>query len=581
MMNSLFEMHSIKYAISVDDCFVAPKRDDIEAVLYSNMIESMDPYVDYLKCSSQSALLDDILVYRESGNTADDLITILLNGLSIDELEACATLNPDSADYNNEREKLNAFLSELKNNGCVDEYFTFGSTDEAEKFDCTSRGLDEGSILWLLDQNFSRVGESSEAGIQLAENIINRQTHGKSSNYVYIVSEITKADSENDIEDEFDSYLSDHCSLDNRSFIYYISKRRLFSNDNDRIAKSLSQGFKRKVCYELFQIYSDCMKDSLDAANAILSKVKQKTLNYLFTQQVGGNGESYSDFAARFVQIFYDNEYNRAVAQKHNLIVEKTRFYEKLTEVVKDQVGHLNTISDIIKEYREVELYNKHINLQHSEITTGDVFEVDGNYYVLVSQSCDTFIRPEGNRKLEYATLLSIGIHTDKTHVHNHAYPLNYFPGMGKGSAVLLQSFISVPFEILDLCVFNRDGSATLELRKEEQIDDELKSFSNSYGKIYKTTYKSIKEIDDAKSIVADYKENPQNISKEDFGSAVDLLMQTNPFLTKYEKEELVLRYPFKRLFRMNELVVADISRDYGSAITRIGHPFDYLKTDS
>lgn len=244
------------------------------------------------------------------------------------------------------------------------------------------------------------------------------------------------------------------------------------------------------------------MNSSLKAAHDVLVNVKQKTLNFLFAQQVGGNGESYSDFAARFVQIFYDNEYHRALAEKHNLIAEKTRFYECLTDTIKDVVGDFSDISGFVKEYRDIELYNKHINRQHAEITTGDVFEIDSKYYLLISQSCDTYIRVDGNRKLEYATLLEIGIHTDKKHIHNHAYPLCYFPGIDKHAAVLLQSSINVPFELLDLCVFNEDGTSTLDLENKAEIDEEIKKYTINFRKLYERTYKRIADINNAKTTV-------------------------------------------------------------------------------
>ena len=37
MINTLFSMHNIKYIISVDDCFFARKREDIEATIYSEI----------------------------------------------------------------------------------------------------------------------------------------------------------------------------------------------------------------------------------------------------------------------------------------------------------------------------------------------------------------------------------------------------------------------------------------------------------------------------------------------------------------------------------------------------------------
>ena len=124
-------------------------------------------------------------------------------------------------------------------------------------------------------------------------------------------------------------------------------------------------------------------------------------MNSLFTNKVQKNGESYTDFAARFVQIFHYDGYNKAIAQKYNEITSKAKYYESLCSVVSDNFGNNKELTDIIKEYREIELYNRHINAQHCEIATGDIFEIDGLVYLLVSQSCDTYLRQNGERKLK------------------------------------------------------------------------------------------------------------------------------------------------------------------------------------
>ena len=51
MINKLFSMHNIKYIISVDDCFFAHKREDMEAIVYSEMCISLDPFQAILSSS--------------------------------------------------------------------------------------------------------------------------------------------------------------------------------------------------------------------------------------------------------------------------------------------------------------------------------------------------------------------------------------------------------------------------------------------------------------------------------------------------------------------------------------------------
>ena len=580
-IKSLFEMHNIKYVVSVDDCFseVRRGREELEGFLYSQMKSSLTSFDDYLRKSSQKDLYKELLDLAEIGGETEPLLNSLIDNLSQDEIEACVQIGDDNDnDFDTEKTGLLDFLNELKKNECVVDYLTFGSATEAEKYDLSSEVRPDDAVLWLLDRNFARVDESKEAGFQLAENIISRETDNP--NYVYIVSDIIKGPEMNEdrIEERFDECISDHCSEKARSFIYYIGKQRLLSGKKDRIAKSLSQGFKRKACYELLQLYCDCMRHGLERSNAIIGKVKQDTLNYLFSQKVKENGESYSDFAARFVQIFQENEYNKAIADKHSEIAEKTRYYEKLVDTIGDSIGNKQIITQTIKDYRQIELYNGHVNAQHAEVTTGDVFLIEEKFYLLVSQACDVYLREDGERKLEKAVLLQIDTHTDKTHIHNHAYPLDIFPERAMvHPAVKFQSFIVVPFELLDLCVYNADGYAKLLLDAEKRENKAFK-FSSNYNKRYKAVCKVIESVKESIDIVKKHIDTLDAESKGVALDAFDMLTSVDPMLKRFKYDDCEINYPIQRLFRMKEMVVADIARDYGSAVTRIGHPFDFLK---
>lgn len=577
MIGSLFNMHNIKYVVSVDDCFAEFKDEDIKSVLFSSMKSSMEPFEELLKTSSQSALYDQVVTVQNQGGEIDALLTVLLDQLTQAEINSCMQI--DNSSYSIEKDRLVEFLQELKGKGYIDKYLTFGSIFEAEKFDLSSEGMDDGSILWLLDRNFSRVNESSEGGIQLAKNIINRTNQSGNSNYLFIVSaiEADTEETEDELEKKIDLYLSRYCSQNESSFIYYINKQRLFCKKYDRIAKSLSQGFKRKACYELFQVYCNCMNSSVASANAIVCGVRQKTLNYLFANKVGDNGESYADFAARFVQIFQEDEFNKALADFHSVISKKTRYYENLLDLIKDQVGNEKEFTDIIKNFRNIELYNEHINGQHAEITTGDVFEVEGGYYILVSQSCDIYLRADGKRKLKNAVLLRIDRYTDSKNIHHHAYPLSCFLDV-ENPAVIFQSVMILPFELLDLCTLNDDGVSRIIIDDSDAIKEGLYKFSNNYINRYHVIFDKIKEIDESLDLVDRQINEPNDSMKENAIKAFTKLTEYDPKLKNYTKNDSEITYPIRRLCRVKDMVVADIARDYGSAVSRIGHPFDYFK---
>jgi len=573
MINTLFSMHNIKYVISVDDCYYSPKTDEIKAKVYSEMCSSVEPFKSYLTTIGRSEPLEEIDGLSSLGIDTRDLIKDFLDTLTELQLkELFAIAEKPGEPYSIEQSGILAFLQGLKDRGCVDRYLTISSTAEAAQLDCSATGIEDGAILWLLDRNFERVGESAEAGIQLAKTIVQRNTG--QDNFVYILSAVEPDSdiSEDDIESAFDKVLSADCDFRTSSFVYYINKQRVISNHEKKIEKSLSQGFKRKVCYELFQIYGTCLQTSITASKEKIFGIKQKTLNYLFAQKISDKGESRVDFITRLVEIFQSDEYNKALAVEHDLITEKVSYYERLCDAVRDLVGNSNEMTPILKELRDIELFNKYINPQHLEISTGDIFRIEDCYYLLVSQSCDTYLRKDGCRKLDSASLLRI----DQNGPTKYAYKLSCFMDY-TNPTIMYQAQRIVPFDILDLCVINNDGQACLSMDCiEHEKQENTVGYTNNYATRLRSVITRIKKLySSRKALEACIAQDP-DITKEDAHAAYEVLLEEEPFLKKYEIVDGKLFYPVQRICRLDELTAVDIVKEYGITLSRIGHPFDF-----
>ncbi|MBQ2830736.1 MAG: hypothetical protein IJF15_06955 [Oscillospiraceae bacterium] len=574
MINTLFSMHNIKYIISVDDCFFALKREDMEAVVYSEMCNSLDPFRALLSSCGQTAYVDEIDEMLSMGVESSALVHSLLDRLEDAELLKCYEIcEQNGITYTEERDGIIAFLEGLKSGGQITEYLTFPSTLEANEFDVQAAGMTDGGILWLLDRNFLRAGESADAGLALAENLV-QKTDGV-SRYIYVLSAVDadSQQSEDEIELEFDRVLAEKCSAETHSFIYYINKQRILKNKTDRIAKSLAQGFKRKACYELLQLFSDCLSDGLTDASTKIQYVRQKTLNSLFFNKVQKNGESYTDFAGRFVQIFHYDGYNRAIAQKYNAIATKAKYYESLCSVIVDNDGNSKELTDVLKEYREIELFNKHINSQHCEVATGDIFEIAGSFYLLVSQSCDTYLRKNGERKLTEATLLEI---SDDGKKREYSYCLSCFNTMSKPT-VVYHSLKILPFDILDLCTFNASGQATICIKDPAEFKKELELYTVNYQARFYKVLERIAQIHSNRTLLQKFWDDPSSVSSEDACKAYVKLDKIDPNLKEYDAFDTIVSFPVKRICRLNELTTIDIIKEYGVMLSRIGHPFDFV----
>ena len=83
MINTLFSMHNIKYIISVDDCFFARKREDIEATIYSEMGTSLEPFRAILSSCNQTEIVDAI---DEMMTVGADSTTLIQYGIALSRI---------------------------------------------------------------------------------------------------------------------------------------------------------------------------------------------------------------------------------------------------------------------------------------------------------------------------------------------------------------------------------------------------------------------------------------------------------------------------------------------------------------
>lgn len=544
----------------------------MEAVVYSEMCSSLNPFRAVLSSCNKDDRVAEIDEMIDLGVDYSALIHSLLEDMADADLLKCyEACEKNGTIYAEERDSILAFLEKLKDGGQIIEYRTFQSTADANQLDLQEAGMTDGAILWLLDQNFSRVGESEEAGWKLAENILSQKNTFQ--NYIYMLFTIERATgpNEDDIEEEFDKVLAAHCSPDTQSFVYYISKRRLLTKNSEKIAMSRAQGFKRKACFELFQLFNDCLSDGVSEASTRVQKIRQKTLNYLFANKASARGEPYTEVAARLVQIFHQDEYNKAIAGQHSLIAAKARYYEKLCSSINEPVGNEKDLTSTLKEYRDIELYNRHVNAQHCEIATGDIFKIGSSYFLLVSQACDTCLRSDGHRKLQFASLLEIQDNKQT----KFSYPLSCFLEMRK-PVVMCHALKTMPFDILDLCVFNTNGQASIVLNELESFGKELESYTNNYGIRFAEVLETTRAIQRSKAKLDSFFAGETAVTTEDAKAAYEYLENLDPNMKKYYNAEVAISFPVRRIARLSELTTIDIVKEYGIALSRIGHPFDF-----
>ena len=570
-------MENIKYVVSVDDCFAMPNEDTLRTELLIDLTASFDTVKPLLINIGKKEQVEEIQELIDLEMDVSSAISDLVDSLQKEKIEECLNaLHPDSDKLSDEQKGILTFLEKIKSEGIIEKFITISSTHEAELLDTVAENMTDGAILWLIDKSFSNAKESSEAGVELAKNLVKKTDN--SDNYIFMLTTInSNSEDEAEIAKEFDNVLAEN-NPEISSFIYYINKNQLTTGKDDRVARSLAFGFKRKKCYELMSIYSRCLNTSCSETIDKLHKINQKTLNHLFSEKVDANGESHFDFFTRLVKIFFEEEYSFLLSKERTQISSVIDHYRRLSSSIKNNIGDYSAIEKELSVVRKKELYDMFVNPKHCEISTGDIFKVKNDYYILVTQACDTYLRIKGERKLDKAILLKI----EENPSTPYKYELSCFCDAEekfRKPAVMFQGNEVIPFEILDLCVVNDNGESNIDTTTFENDDALDFCFTQNYKERYKIIKAKFAETYKNKNIFDAFLNNDGEYKNiEDVKKAYTYLFGTDSAIINYEIDSNKLIYPIQRISRLNELTTIDLLKEYGNVLSRIGQPFDFMK---
>lgn len=116
--------------------------------------------------------------------------------------------------------------------------------------------------------------------------------------------------------------------------------------------------------------------------------------------------------------------------------------------------------------------YDKTVNALHKMIDVGDVFEVNGSYFVLIGQECDLGLRSTGERKTEVLEFVAAHVYDSATEIIKNQFTYEQaiianFP-TEDGSLKYLtvdcgKRYYAKP-EVFDICTYNSEGKSTINI---------------------------------------------------------------------------------------------------------------------
>lgn len=569
-ITDLFKMHNIKYICSVDDCYAAPDTKQIRATVYSEIMNCNSKFQQFFFSGDHKESYETILSMASLGAPIDELTRNLVDSLPEHTLNECFKLvDVETQSLSGEKVCMTRFFNSLKEENVIADFKLISNISEASALDLST--FADGAILWLVDKDFSKVEESENAGLEFAKTLVERD---QTLNYIYIVSAIDtqSGETEDEVEKEFDSILNTTCDLGGKnSFCYFIYKGKIQTYDTDKIAKSLAQGFRRKANFIIINDIRNYMKQGLDNACEKYKGIDQRTLNYAISEKVIENGESCFEFVIRMMRLLYEEEFRKCISINFESLASKMSQYEYIYDNDLKIGTDERVATSILTSMRTTELYDGEVSKQHKEIGFGDIFSVNGEKYLLVSQPCDVTIRKEGKRRLTHGILLKI----EENLQGLGSYSLPCCEGFSK-PCVNLHSHISIPFSLLDLCSLTKDGQAIF---KSEYLTDEPINLPEYLPKNYKVRFSFIKTelkpILEKKQIIEAL--NGKS-SAEDVHKAYKSYLKYDKCYTDCEIDGNCFVYPIKRVCRIDELHALSIAQQFTSVFARIGLPFDFIK---
>ncbi len=252
-------------------------------------------------------------------------------------------------------------------------------------------------------------------------------------------------------------------------FVQEISKNG--ANSIDDIALALAQSAYAEVFNSL---RVKTVKSAEDTLKIVLKN--QKNIKYIIDKS-HEEGISAYDAIKYWNELSIRNEFDSRELNDFKFIAGLTSFFNG--DYLVDHPG-LPEVGKELKGLNTYELFDYSINKKHLPIAPGDIWEANGQYYILIGQLCDLLLRGKTNKrkaKLGEFFQINFGKHNKQEHkfeivVENGKKKIyiDYFLKIGAEKYETINIDIATPniffadLQVLDLCMFNDLGKCKIDI---------------------------------------------------------------------------------------------------------------------
>lgn len=254
--------------------------------------------------------------------------------------------------------------------------------------------------------------------------------------------------------------------------VFAMAKERLETREDgsSTVADSIADGLSR-ICLSsqhkrLKELLGEVFAKAITEAFSSLEALTLEEFMYAVTHRSESEGVPEIDTLLRLISIEQRRQLQREVVANDEVQNVLMRIRGSGLAISKDEL----VTDSAIQALRVAELYDpgEVVNKLRSPVSPGDLFEVkpcgdsQSVIYCLVGNFCDASLRGEGKRKAEIGLMLpleKLAVGGDGERLRYPLEKLNAIVPQGVAvDGILLNTFRSIDFAILDLCWTNDDG---------------------------------------------------------------------------------------------------------------------------
>ncbi|GAB3337648.1 hypothetical protein GCM10027429_22300 [Marivirga atlantica] len=275
---------------------------------------------------------------------------------------------------------------------------------------------------------------------------------------------------------------------------------------SERVIEKMTKSLAQSAFAEVFNSIRNKKNVSTEEAFTLVLK-NQKNIKHII-QESHSEGIPPYDAAKYWFELAERKKFDDHEVEDFKFIAGLSAFFR---QNYLDDHPKTSEIGDELLKINTFEIFDYNVNKKYLPIAPGDIWQIDGSYYMILGQLCDTLLRKDNTRKAKLAELfkieLSQEIASEKYEVRlsggNKFVFINNFFDISDNNYKTIQIEISTPnlfyadFSVLDLCMFNDEGNCIINPYEELENDIKLILPQNKdrYYQNLKIGYQKLAEI--------------------------------------------------------------------------------------